>query len=321
MRTLILNSQNIVPNTNNSELVFAFPAGAITIKETQQIALATLQMYYSTFNITALNNNNTYEYVWVDGTIVSVIMPDGFYTLDDINNFLQFTMIGNGHYLVSGSNFVYLLNWITNPTYYTIELQVFPIDATIATANSWTLPPSPTWALPTAQAISPMINILNNNFTKVVGFQAGYYPTGPAGGSPPSTYPPYSQAVISGAPPIQTQTPPYTTQQAYQSTTAPQITPLSSYVLTCNLINNNYSVPNNLLYSFAPQGAFGSQFTIQPNFPAYINVNPGQYQFITLKLLDQNLLPISIQDPNFVIQLIITDNVQDIVLSGKGGNK
>jgi len=122
-------------------------------------------------------------------------------------------------------------------------------------------------------------------------------------------------------PPAQTQTPAFLTQQAYQSTTAPQITPLSSYVLTCNLINNNYSVPNNLLYSFSPQGAFGSQFTIQPNFPAYINVNPGQYQFITLKLLDQNLLPISIQDPNFVIQLIITDNVTDIVLSGKGGNK
>jgi hypothetical protein len=312
MRTLILNSGNIVPNTNNSELVYAFPAGSITIKESQQIALATLQMYYSTFNITALNNNNTYQYVWVDGTIVNVLMPDGFYTLDDITNFLQFTMIGNGHYLVSGSNFVYLLNWITNPTYYTIELQVFPIDTTIATANSWTLPASPTWAIPTAQAISPMINILNNNFTKVVGFQTGYYPQGS---------PSYAQAVISGTPPTQTQTPSFLTQQAYQSTTAPQITPLSSYVLTCNLINNNYSVPNNLLYSFAPQGAFGSQFTIQPNFPAYINVNPGQYQFITLKLLDQNLLPISIQDPNFVIQLIITDNVTDIVLSGKGGNK
>jgi len=312
MRTLILSNQNIVPNTNNSELVYAFPAGSITIKESQQIALATLQMYYSTFNITALNNNNKYQYVWVDGTIVNVVMPDGFYTLDDINNFLQFTMIGNGHYLISGSNFVYLFNWITNATYYTIELQVFPIDTTIATANSWTLPASPTWAIPTAQAISPMINILNNNFTKVVGFQTGYYPQGP---------PSYSQAVISGAPPTQIQTPSFLTQQAYQSTTAPQITPLSSYVLTCNLINNNYSVPNNLLYSFAPQGAFGSQFTIQPNFPAYINVNPGQYQFITLKLLDQNLLPISIQDPNFVIQLIITDNITDIVLSGKGGNK
>ena len=312
MRTLILNSQNIVPNTNNSELVYAFPAGSITIKESQQIALATLQMYYSTFNITSANGNNTYQYVWVDGTIVNVLMPDGFYTLDDINNFLQFTMIGNGHYLVSGSNFVYLLNWITNPTYYTIELQVFPIDTTIATANTWTLPASPTWALPTAQAISPMINILNNNFTKVVGFQTGYYPQGP---------PTYSQAVISGTPPAQIQTPSFLTQQAYQSTTAPQITPLSSYVLTCNLINNNYSVPNNLLYSFSPQGVFGSQFTIQPNFPAYINVNPGQYQFITLKLLDQNLLPIAIQDPNFVIQLIITDNVQDVVMSGKGGNK
>jgi len=312
MRTLILNTQNIVPNSNNSELVFSFPAGAITIKESQQIALATLQMYYSTFNITAANGNNRYSYVWVDDTIVNVVMPDGFYTINDINNFLQFTMISNGHYLeTSGGNFVYLFNWLANATYYTIELQVFPISVSIAAANSWTLPSSATWVLPT-NPISPMIQILNNNFTKVVGFKAGYYPQGS---------PSYLEAVISGVPPSQTQTPVFATQQAYQSTSPPQITPLSSYVLTCNLINNNYSVPNNLLYSFAPQGSFGEQFTIQPNFPAYINVNPGQYQFITLKLLDQNLLPVVIQDPNFVIQLIITDNVQDIVMSGKGGNK
>jgi len=313
MRTLILNSQNIVPNTNNSELVFAFPAGSITIKESQKVALATLQMYYSTFNITSANQNNTYQYVWVDGTIHSVVMPDGFYTINDINNFLQFTLIANGHYLVAtGNNFVYLFNWVANPTYYTIELQVYPIDTTIATANSWTLPSSPTWAIPTAQAISPMIYILPNNFTKVVGFKTGYYPQGS---------PTYLEAVITGTPPTQTQTPAFITQQAYQSTTAPQITPLSSYVLTCNLINNNYAVPNNLLYSFAPQGAFGDQFTIQPNFPAYININPGQYQFITLKLLDQNLLPVAIQDPNFVIQLIISDSVEDVVVSGKGGSR
>lgn len=313
MRTLILNTQNIVPNSNNSELVYAFPAGAITIKETQQIALATLQMYYSTFNITSANGNNKYNYIWVDGTSNSVIMPDGFYTINDINNFLQFTMIANGHYLVAtGNNFVYLLNWVANPTYYSIELQVFPIDNTIATTNSWTLPTSATWVLPTSQAISPMIQILNNNFKQVVGFQSGYYPQGS---------PSYLEATITGTPPTQTQSPAFITQQAYQSTSAPQITPLSSYVLTCNLINNNYSVPNNLLYSFAPQGAFGDQFTIQPNFPAYINVNPGQYQFITLKLLDQNLLPVSIQDPNFVIQLIITDNITDVVMSGKGGNR
>ena len=310
MRTLILNTSNIVSGTNNSELIFAFPAGSITIKETQKVGLATLQMYYSTFNITAVNQNNTYNYIWVDGTVNTVVMPDGFYTIDDINNYLQFTFIANGHYLISGTNYVYLINLLANPTYYAIECQIYPIDATIATANTWTLPSSATWVLPTSQAISPMLQVLNNKFQAVIGFTTGYYPQG--------TPPLFPEALITGTPPSQIQTPAFTSQQAYLSTTAPQITPLSSFILTCSLINNNYSVPNNLLYSFSPQGTFGSQFTISPYFPAYINCNPGQYQSLRLQLLDQNLLPVSILDPNFVIQLIITDQVQDgIVLGNK----
>jgi hypothetical protein len=309
MRTLILNSANIVPNSNNSQLVFSFPAGAITIKESQKVALATLQMYYSTFNITSANGNNTYAYTWVDGSINTIVMPDGFYSIEEINSFLQFYMIGKTHYLITstGNNFVYLFNWLPNPTYYTIELQVFPISTSIATTNSWTLPAGANWVLPT-NAISPVMHVLNNNFKDVVGFPAGYYPQGS---------PSYAPALISGSPPNQIQTPSFPTQQAYQSTTAPQITPLSSYILTCNLINNNYAVPNNLLYSFSPQGIFGSQFSITPNFPAYININPGQYQFITLQFLDQNLLPVVIEDPNYVIQLIITDNNEDTTYATK----
>ena len=306
MRTLILNSTNVVPNTNNSEFIFAFPAGSITIKESQKVALATLQMYYSTFNITATNQNNTFRYVWIDNTIVNVILPDGFYTLNDINNYLQFSMIANGHYLISGNNYVYLINMITNATFYSIELQTFAISQTIATANSWTLPASATWILP-INPIMPMLNVLANKFQQVIGYNAGYYPIGIS--------PTYSQAVISGIPPNQTQlptSPPSNPDQlAFQSAFTPQITPLSSYVLTCNLINNNYSVPNNLLYSFSPQSSFGSQFTISPYFPAYININPGQYQSITLKLLDQNLLPVALQDPNIVIQLVISDSIED----------
>ena len=51
MRTLILNSNNIIPNTNNSILQYQFPGGNINLVKGQKVALASLQMYYSTFKI------------------------------------------------------------------------------------------------------------------------------------------------------------------------------------------------------------------------------------------------------------------------------
>ena len=81
MRTLILNQSNIVPNTNNSVLEYTFPAGNIHIVKGQKLALGSLTMYYSTFNITTTYNNNQYQYVWVDGSVVSVSIPNGFYKL------------------------------------------------------------------------------------------------------------------------------------------------------------------------------------------------------------------------------------------------
>ena len=66
MKTLILNSTNILPNTNNSNLAYRFPT-SIILKEGQKLALASFSMYYSTFNITAANQNNTFKYIWFNG--------------------------------------------------------------------------------------------------------------------------------------------------------------------------------------------------------------------------------------------------------------
>jgi hypothetical protein len=68
MRTLILNSANILEGTNNSILSYEFIGGNINLKKGQKVALASLQMYYSTFNITSANKNNSFSYNWVDGT-------------------------------------------------------------------------------------------------------------------------------------------------------------------------------------------------------------------------------------------------------------
>jgi len=308
MRTLILNESNIVPNTFNSRLEYTFPAGNVAIQKGQKLALASLEMYYSTFNITSANQNNTFKYVWVDGTEYSVNIPNGYYTIATLNEFLQFVMIQNLHYLIDNDtqNFVYFLSLGTNASTYKVELTTFLMNATLFVigtgSTEYSYPAGATWVVPNNNIV-PMFHLLPNNFRNIVGFSnAGYYPTGASGN--------YAEAVITGVPPAQVQTgagTPYSGNIVFSSNIVPQVSPLSSFLLKCNLINNNYAVPNDLLYSFSPQATFGQQFTISPNQLIFINIQEGQYNKFVVEFADQNNNPIAIEDPNFVILLIISD--------------
>lgn len=319
MRTLILNSSNILPNTNNSIMKYTFPAGNLTFRHGQKLALASLSMYYSTFNITALNNNNKINYIWVDNTEIAITIPDGFYTIDLLNDYIHQQMIYNGHYLVNNSSgqYVYFITLGSNLSSYTFQLNCFPMNSTTyptiivppATTSAYSVGTkqagsiAPVWEVPTANIV-PMLRVLNNKMVDTIGFSAGYYPTG----SPTLAPLPATIDTTTLPPPAQTQTPTYSVVQSYLSDLVPQITPLSSFVMTCSLLNNNYAVPNTLLYAFSPVGEFAQQFTIQPTGQfSFIDIQPGQYGGFTIQFLDQNLFPIAIQDPNMVVLLVITD--------------
>ena len=299
MRTLILNSSNIVEGTNNSVLSYEFAGGNINLKKGQKVALANLQMYYSTFNITAANRNNSFSYIWVDGTTNAVNIPDGFYDIPALNNYLHFVMVQNKHYLVTSTgDFVYFNTLGINPVRYSCEINCFGMSVAVAAANVWTLPVGATWVIPNNFIIPEIVIPANNNFGLIVGFNSGSYPN----------------AVIAGVPPAQTQTPAYTSDQQFLSNFTPQVSVVSSFILTCSLINNNYAVPNNLIYSFAPQGNIGEQFTIAPNQYVFIDVLPAQYSRFQVSFIDQNFRPVAIQDPNMIIQIVISDEGDNLGL-------
>jgi len=62
-----------------------------------------------------------------------------------------------------------------------------------------------------------------------------------------------------------------------------------------------------LIYSFAPQGTIGQQFTVAPNQYVFIDVLEAQYSRFQVSFIDQNFRPVAIQDPNMIIQLIISE--------------
>ena len=314
MRTLIINSQNIIPGSNNSNFKYTFPGGNVKFVKGQKVALASLSTYYSTFNITKVYQNNTFSYIWVDGTRINITIPDGFYDIASLNAFLQQQFLFNGHYLVnndSNAN-VYFITMGTNVASYSFEINCYPMSVTDYTIDETPAPavntyrygvkqPSstaPVWVVPT-NFITPMFFVPNTNFQNLLGFTTGYYPQGS---------PTFNQAVITGIPPAQIQTPTYLEVQGFLSTFTPQITPYSSFILTCSLLNNNYAVPNTLLYCYAPQGNFGEQFTVAPTGQfSFIDIQPGEYNSFTMTIIDQDLFPVALQDPQTIILVVITD--------------
>jgi hypothetical protein len=304
-KTLILNSSNVVAGSGNSKFLYNFPNGGYTFKD-DIIALQSISMYFSSFNITTSYNNNSFSYIWIDGTTNNVVIPDSFLQVADINAYFQSVMVANKHYLVSSSgSYVYLLELVINQSRYAVQLNSFLLSTSIATTTGWTKPAGSTWLIPTPTA--PAVGILpylvvpaNNNFGALIGFSAGQYPAG----------------AITGTPPNQVQTPAYTTSQSVLSSTAPQITPYSSFLVYCSLVNNRAVIPSSLIYSFTPtDSTFGALQTFGPNAELGWNkIVDGQYTAFVIEFRDQLGNPISFQDPNTLITLY-TKNKDEMVVS------
>lgn len=289
MKTIILNSSNVVAGSNNSIFSYRFPNGGYNFKD-DSIAIQEVALYFSAFNITTDYNNNSFSYIWVDGTTHQVLIPDGYYSIRSLNEYLQFVMIQNGHYLVTaGGDNVYLLEMIINEPRYAVQLNEYLISTTIATQNGWVLPPSPTWQIPTTNDILPYFVIPNTGFKDVIGFSAGQYPAG----------------AITGTPPTQVQTPAFTGSQSQLSNLAPQVTPYSSFLMYCSLVNNRSVIPSQLLFSFTPTNVvFGGLSSYQVSELAWNKVEDGQYNEFTIEFRDQLGRQVKFQDPNTLITLI-----------------
>jgi hypothetical protein len=296
-KTLILNSSNVVSGSGNSKFVYNFPQGGYTFKD-DIIAIQEIAQYFSAFNITNQFANNSFSYIWVDGTTHQVNIPDSFLQVNQINEFLQSVMIANGHYLLDGvGDFVYLLEMVVNQPRYAVQLNEFLISTAIATANSWVLPVAPTWVLPTNPILPYFVIPSTNNFGKVIGYTAGQYPAG----------------VIAGVPPAQTQTPAFALAQSQLSSIAPQVTPYSSFLVYCSIVNNRAVIPSQLVYTYTPTNStFGALQVYQPNAELGWNkIEDGTYNSFVVEIRDQLGQPIEFQDPNTVITLYTKNRFED----------
>jgi len=274
-KTIILNTANIVENSNNTKLVYNFPSGGYSFKN-DMIALQSVYQYFSIFNITSDYGNNTFSYTWFDGVEYTITIPDGYYEISDLNSYFQSIMIANTHYMTnSAGQFIYFLEFIVNTSRYAVQINAYPLDADIQTTNGYILPSGATWSVPATSTLS-QFNINTTGFGEVLGYDVGSYPDTQVG----------------------------STTSSFLSSKAPQITPYSSILVSCNLVNNRAVIPSNILSSYTPLGtSIGSLFTFEPNYLQFADVEDGQYTQLVLEFRDQLNRSIIIRDPNMLISL------------------
>lgn len=278
--TLILNSSNVVSGSNNTSFKFNFLGGNFQAKD-YEICIGSLTIPYAWYNISTFYSNNTFSITFPTtastATLVNVVLPDGFYSVNDIQNYIQQICIANGFYLIdSAGNFVFYTYLTYSSTYYKVQL--------VQTIVPNALPAG--WSLPSnhqgfnALAITPTLVLASSgSIATIIGFASG------------ASYPSVPSA----------------TNYNILSTSTPVGSIINSLVIRCSLVSNNIVVPSDIMDGFAINSTFGSNITYDPSFEKWVKLKDGVYNSLTLNIVDQNLNTISSVDPNIAITLLIRE--------------
>lgn len=292
MRTIVLNRSNLVPDGQNNKMIYNFP-GSVDFKDSY-IALSQVSMYYSWFNISERYNNNIIQYTWVVGattTTYTIDIPDGLYEVSRLNEYLQFALIQNGHYLINsaGEN-VYYLEMIVNPSRYAVQLNTFLVPTSLPAG--FTEPAS--WVGYATQTFNPQF-ILPTNINSILGYVENFTTNANTNNAyvPPANDD-YVSKLANGT-------------LSYISTTAPDIQPNSSILVSISGIDNKYANPTSVIYSIVPSVAIGALINEKPPQYAWNKLLPGTYNQLRLTILGTNLQPIQINDPAITFLLVIKD--------------
>lgn len=143
--------------------------------------------------ISAQNNNNKFTYSWVNGSIYTVVIPDGMYDVAALNRAFQIIMVSQRNYfLTPGGAKVFLLGFSYDNNNQSIVLITNVMSKTTFTANSYSIPVGASWTyaglpvndpttitwIPTATNGATFIHIDDSDFSNLIGFVPGTYYNG-----------------------------------------------------------------------------------------------------------------------------------------------
>ena len=281
--TLVLNSSNVSNTSTNTSFKYNFINGGFKIKD-MEMCVSSITIPYSFYNVSSYYNNQTFSLIFPTAattSTVSVTLPEGFYSVTDINSYIQQKCLDNGAYLIdSTGNYVYYQQLVYNSTYYAVQLLLYSVPTTLPTG--YTRPSTGIYSgvssLPTTAYTPQFVLASSGSISAIIGFKAG------------ATYP-------------SAQT---TTQQSILSTLTPVGSTINSIVMQCSLVDNPVTVPSDILDSLPIHNStFGTNITYEPSFEKFISLSDGVFNNFTFSFRDQSLNEIYARDPNVSITIII----------------
>lgn len=300
MYVVILNKENLI-NSDNNTLLYTFPSSAKFNDES--IAVSSLSLYYSWYNISSTLGNNIITYTWTSGTTTTtynIVIPDGLYEIDDINALIHYEMVKNKTYLINSSGeYIYYFEISINVTRYAIQLTTKLVPTSLPSGY---IEPVGFAGFPDT-SFNPIVTF-PERFNKIVGF----VPTTGIFSSNENV----DNAYIAPSP---SQSNFYVAKTTggtltYLSNVSPNVQPNSSLYLSVSGIDNKYSNPSSIIYSIVPTVALGRQIVEKPSTLIWNKITNGFYNSIRVQILGSDLTPIKLNDPNMSIILVIKDKTE-----------
>jgi len=336
---LILNSSNVI-GVNNNQYKYNFIGGSFTVPDGTELSISQITIPYSWYNITSALGNNTFSYTIPTNsgdTAVTVILSDGFYGITELNNALNASLKQNKFYFynttgygtsdIPTSQIIYPIQFGTNASNYTntITFNYIPsssgnVVTQFGTGWIWANGTFPT------NAHLPTITIPQQNSTNI---SQSTYGIGNILGFTNATYPSSSQVFYgitttftTNAPDVFNSLPltingntlkTYTYTGSASSLTitganptfAPLATSVNGVIVRCNLVENNITMPSDVLDTFPIFATFGSNINYLPIADNVVKMKEGKFSNLILSFSDQNFNPLICNDPNVLISLLI----------------
>ena len=200
---IILNSTNLM-NSNGvcNQYKYNFLGGSFDVPEGSQLALSSLTIPYSWFNISAFLGNNTFSYsipISSGSQTITVIIPDGCYLISDLNNILSASLRQNNFYYynisapincgfsnIPASQIIYPIQFSVNIVNYTnqITFQYIATNGNLSLGSSWVWANSSSYPTNAQLPTIPIpqqggLNITQNTYGlgNILGFTNGTYPS------------------------------------------------------------------------------------------------------------------------------------------------
>jgi len=281
---LSINTTHWQSGTNRYRLPFAQPLDLRG--RNAKLSMYQYGVYNSTYNISSALNNNTFTINWLGQSVVCTI-PDGFYSVSDLNIVIQFNLTKNKFYCFNTTNssqVIFNFALSVNTARYAVQLDVNYIPA--STATFWTTysqPATPGWTKPTVNTY-PTITF-STNLEKLLGFDTSI-----------TTYPASTTVGTESS-------------KSFLSVTYPVLSPIFTYIVTCNLINNRLSQVPNLFHQIPLNKAYGQLLNETLGATEGLSCEETTFNYLEISFLDQNYNFLQRADPDMTMSVLLTMDI------------